>query len=78
MPRYTIDASTWSTEAIEYALKWESATLVDTRNGNRYRDGAHRVLRAGKILKTFRGETAWSDAQRLFHDEILKDRYARS
>lgn len=54
----------------------ETADALDTRTGNVYHAGAYRVrvLRAKtKGLprgKTFIGETAWSDADRL-HDDMV-------
>jgi hypothetical protein len=41
--------------------------LID-HHGNVFRDGAWQVKDHGKVVKTFKGETAWSDALRLFGD----------
>lgn len=50
--------------------KVETATLVDTRGGYRYDRGAYRVTSKvpGIRTKTFRGESAWSDAARYADD----------
>lgn len=68
----------------------QSATLKDTQNGHEYRQGAYRVvvgqngvMGSMKPIKgkggtvPFKGETAWSDAARLFGDTVLNLRYAR-
>lgn len=55
--------------------------LTDTRTGRVYPDGAHKVIltRSARDLgfrsKTFKGETAWSDAERLIHDVQIADRW---
>jgi hypothetical protein len=48
----------------------ERADLLDTRTGDTYEDGARRVrsLVEGFRSKTFKGETAWSDARRYSDD----------
>lgn len=51
------------------------ANLIDS-NGNVFADGAYKVEHDGKRLKTFKGETAWSDAERLAYDTVTKLRYA--
>lgn len=62
----------------------QTADIVDTVNGDTFRQGAYRVidLRTGKPAKTgkggtvpFFGETAWSDADRLASDLSMKVRY---
>ena len=55
--------------------------LVDTRTGNVYPDGAHKVTLPRHVRdlgfrsKTFKGETAWSDAERLINDVLVAIRY---
>lgn len=55
--------------------------LTDTRTGRTYPDGAHKVTlsRTARDLgfksKTFKGETAWSDAERLIRDVQTAVRY---
>jgi hypothetical protein len=49
-------------------LIYETATLVDSRGGHRYDQGAHRIRVESKLAgkprtKTFQGETAWSQAE---------------
>ena len=53
----------------------EVGDLLDTRTGTTYAEGWHRVQltpagreRTGMRTKTFRGETAWSDAERYARD----------
>jgi hypothetical protein len=63
----------------------QSADIVDTLNGDTFREGAYRVvdLRTGKPIKgkggtvPFFGESAWSAADRLASDLSMKVRYAR-
>ncbi len=49
----------------------EVCDLIET-NGmgtqTRWTDGAHRVKAPGKRARTFKGETAWMDAERLAGD----------
>ena len=55
-------------------LVLENADLTDER-GRVHQDGAWRVKVDGKVRKTFKGETAWSDSLRLYGDvryEILR------
>lgn len=33
------------------------------------------VRKAGKVIKKFRGETAWSDAERFAWDSFTKDQF---
>lgn len=85
--RYRVDASTWSRDHVIALKGWsefrtdpgpefaiDTADLIDTRDGRRYRDGAYRVsLIAGRAApgwrgKTFRGESAWSAAERYATD----------
>lgn len=35
------------------------------------------VRKAGKVIKKFRGETAWSDAERFAWDSFTKDQFDR-
>jgi hypothetical protein len=51
--------------------------LVDTRSGQVYRDGAYRVIAPGKRTKVFKGERAWSDADRLASDYAFEMRNAQ-
>lgn len=44
----------------------EVCDLTDGRHT--YPDGAHRVKAPGKRARTFKGETAWMDAERLAGD----------
>jgi len=61
----------------------QCADLVDTRNGHVYRAGAYRVLVHGKPIRgkggtvPFKGETAWSDADRKASDLYWEVRNAR-
>ena len=52
------------------------ADLVDSR-GNVWRDGAYKVEHNGKKVKAWKGETAWSDAERYAYDLVMKIRFAR-
>lgn len=45
----------------------EVADLVDHR-GRVYEQGAYHVKLDGKVLRTFKGETAWGDADSLVGD----------
>jgi hypothetical protein len=62
--------------ATPITLVVEVADLRDTQGGHVYTDGAYRVRKVGKgenlatrfRAKTFKGETAWSDAERYFGD----------
>lgn len=57
--------------------------LTDTRTGHVYPDGAHTVTlsRTARDLgfrsKTFKGDTAWSNAERLIYDVQIAARYRR-
>lgn len=51
-------------------LKLEVTDLIDSHD-HVWQEGAWRVRRNGKILRTFKGETAWSDSRRLFEDQNL-------
>lgn len=84
MSRYTIEGP-WREEesrlVTDYNLEnqWtitkETATLMDNHGGMRYECGAYRVRVKGPNpprTKTFRGETAWSDAERLMGDWCIE------
>lgn len=45
----------------------EATDLVDHR-GRVYDEGAYHVKLDGKVLRTFKGETAWMSADRLVRD----------
>lgn len=59
----------------------EEATLIDTRTGDRFTDGAQRVRMLKSVegfkTKTFKGEMAWSDADRYANDVYWADRRRR-
>ena len=82
MSRYKV-SSPWTIDDESYApFVVESADIVDTRNGDVFRDGAIRVVVAGKPALRgkggtvpFYGECAWSDARRLAGDLALAERY---
>ena len=59
----------------------EFADIKDSKNGDTFRNGAYRVTKNGKPIKTgkggtvpFYGEMAWADAARLFNDEVFAAR----
>lgn len=54
----------------------ERNDLIDER-GNVFNDGAYRVKKDGRTVKTFKGETAWSDAARLANDLYFDWRLTR-
>lgn len=83
--RYILDPNDdWKIDTEWCAGLPESETLgieVNTRNladsrGHVYRDGAYRVFGGGPT-KVFKGETAWSDAERTALDRLFAARYAR-
>lgn len=62
----------------------EYADLRDTRNDTVYSDGAYRVTLNGRPAKIgkggsvpFKGESAWSDGERLYGDLVSAARHAR-
>jgi hypothetical protein len=69
------------------AVQIETGPLVDGRNGQRYEDGAHKVTVTQRPAgfeggwprgKTFKGETAWSQAEAYRDDCVhMMERYAR-
>lgn len=76
--RYTIEGPWRRVTTIEITTGFdptrlgyiERADLKDTRTGDTFTDGARRVvsLVEGFRTKTFKGETAWNDAQRYADD----------
>lgn len=61
-------------------LRIETADLVETTSGRRYVQGAYRVSASRAVMvgdnkpvrsKTFKGETAWMDAERLQRDMAM-------
>jgi len=90
MARYSF-STPWveyrSTEVAEYGatpvtISLESAQLTDNVTLTRYSDGGHRVRINGKAPKgtkhTFKGESAWSDAERLYRDLVFSTRRAQA
>lgn len=71
MSRYKVKGD-WATDTVlSDHVKIEVSTLIDTRNGQEYRDGAHRVVVKnveGYRTKTFKGESAWCNAERYAND----------
>lgn len=55
-------------------VQLEVTDLIDER-GRVFDQGAWRVKKDGKVLKTFKGETAWSDSLRLYNDTIVQARW---
>ena len=80
MSKLIIDQSSWTVyqdsvrDSIDGSIQVtvEFADVMD-RNGAYHWDGAWRVRLNGKHVKTFKGETAWSDAQRLADDIYRKE-----
>jgi hypothetical protein len=81
--RYVIDPTEqWAIAHLggpdHYGTTIETRTLVDTRTGHRYPEGAYRVSSPSLPRpRIFKGETAWSDAARLANDLGVSARYAR-
>lgn len=83
MSRYKV-VSEWSMDSTyPEGIEVQSATIEDTKNGQQYREGAFRVLRNGKPVKTgkggtvpFYGESAWSAAERLAMDTWFAVRFS--
>lgn len=83
MSRYKV-VSEWTMDsAYPEGIEVQSATIEDTKSGHQYREGAFRVLRKGKPVKTgkggtvpFYGESAWSDAERLAMDTWSQVKFA--
>ena len=88
MSRYSV-CSEWTTESLEWVEEFDKATGMvadvgfalqyadakDDKTGDIFRQGAYRVTKNGKpVGRTFFGESAWSDAQRLFFDVGFKAR----
>jgi hypothetical protein len=71
-------------EDLHVTFAIQVADIKDTKSssGTVYKHGAHRVVKNGKAVKgkggtaPFFGETAWSDAVRLFDDLTLEARRA--
>lgn len=84
--KYIIQQHTWhtvKTTVVHHAtgdqaviIEQDACDLIDTR-GNEFHDGAYRVRQNGKHIKTFKGETAWMDAERLATDLALQAKYGR-
>jgi len=86
MTRYTVTPP-WALSRTIWPFAIEVADLVDTRTGRTYVDGAYRVVVAetGKPAVRgkggtvpFKGETAWSDAERLATDLMFAERHVRT
>lgn len=85
--RYKVLAETWTTEKHtvhqELAYELQCADIVDTRNGQRFNDGAWRVQINKRSVKgkggtsPFLGETAWSRGEMLYADLVTQARFAR-
>jgi hypothetical protein len=84
---YVLDpADTWRDETGDadypsnpYGVRTYVRDLVERRNGvdvHTWRYGAYQV-RGGGRTKTFKGESAWSNAAREHGDRITKARYAQ-
>lgn len=76
--------SSWDDEARFGEFVTQSAMIKDTATGRTYVEGAFRVVKNGKPVKTgkggtvpFYGESAWCDAERLARDLALAEEYAR-
>lgn len=70
----------WSEHDSDEVSRVLVADLRDKRNGDTFRDGAWRIVdkSTGRIVRTFFGEVAWSDAERLFHDRYWRTVHARA
>jgi len=81
-----------TSENFSVTVVHETADIEDTQQPYEYRNGAHRVSAkyglSGKTYqgtrkglsgrtKTFYGEMAWMDAERLFNDLVADIRYGR-
>jgi len=83
MGRYVVDPDdAWRIHDNSYGfgVSVEVRDLIDTRSGTRYVDGAHRVVSENDAQKTkvFKGESAWSAAQRLAYDYVSAILFGRS
>jgi len=76
----------WGSDQMIGSFLIQSADITDQHNGDRYTDGAFRVVRVsdGKpAIKgkggtvPFFGESAWSAAERLAGDLDMAERYGR-
>lgn len=80
MPGRYVIIGGWDTEQVTTPIVGvnvitESATLKDTRGGYEYRQGAWRVRVEGDLpdkprTRTFKGESAWSAAERWAGDLV--------
>lgn len=80
MSNYTILTNTWTAERTAdeagSTVTLECADLQDG-HGRLFTDGAYRVKVDGKAVKgkggthPFKGESAWSDGERLFDDTVF-------
>lgn len=79
MSNYVIDGD-WSDAYYQNYRPFviQDAPLRDRRTGTVYAEGAMRVVdeRTGKVVKTFKGECAWMNAERLASDMAVKERYS--
>lgn len=78
--RETVVSGSWGEDRPDVLVIHETADIRDPRGGWTYREGAHRVRsfrggRSFKRLRTFYGETAWMDAERMFSDIVAEVRY---
>lgn len=82
--RYKVTGS-WGHDKQIGSFVVQAADIMDMQNGQRYLEGAFRVVRVsdGKPAKVgkggtvpFYGESAWSDAERLARDLAFAERYA--
>lgn len=63
-----------------YGIRVECTDVIEVRCGRIWHHGAYRVLdtyATKAIVKTFIGEMAWADAQRLAEDLATERRFAR-
>lgn len=76
----------WGSDKQVGSFLIQSADITDQHNGDRYRDGAFRVVNVGDGKPAvkgkggtvpFYGESAWSAAERLAGDLALAERYGR-
>lgn len=82
MARYTV-VKNWHETDRHGTVAIEACDIVDTRNGQTYRNGAYRVTKGGKPFKVGKGgtvphigELAWAAAERDFNDLIFAARFA--
>lgn len=75
MSRYKLHGK-WRQQDLVGPVEVEVRDLIDN-HGNVWPDGAYRVKKDGTTVKTFKGETAWSDAGRLANDLYYEWRLTR-